>query len=218
MMALALMSLLLYFSALVSVHSLHLSRATSADHAQIARLCVDVFYGEDALKHSELEADFDEDREMAFCLRHLRSQDAKKVSHFVVRGEEDTSAASGASAAVVGFAEVVLTNEHNRILQKAGLSYRKERPKVHSLVIDSRFRRKGLGTQLMAACLAQARQVWKCDELFLEIREDNIQGVFFYSNLGFRVLEGAKELLKSKHPLDYEAGKACEIMVFTSAL
>lgn len=91
--------------------------------------------------------------------------------------------------AIVGFVEVALTREHCFVLA-ADVPYREYRPKVTSLVVDSEYRRQGIASLLLAACVAQSKLWSGHSELFLEVRNENRDAILFYEKMGFRECTG----------------------------
>ena len=90
---------------------------------------------------------------------------------------------------IVGFVEVALTREHCFVLA-ADAPYREFRPKMTSLVVDTQFRRRGIASLLLSACVAQSK-IWSGhSELFLEVRNENRGAILFYTKNGFRECTG----------------------------
>ena len=97
---------------------------------------------------------------------------------------EEAFAASSSVSGVVGFVEVALTREHSIILA-ADAPFRALRPKITSLVVDTRCRRQGIASLLLAACVAQSKLWSGHSELFLEVRNENTGARQFYEKMGF---------------------------------
>ena len=84
---------------------------------------------------------------------------------------------------IVGFAEVSTTSDFCFKLGE-GYAFKEFRPKINSLVVQKEFRSMGIGMQLLATCVAQAR-LWGHEDIMLEARDDNIRGIKFYQRMGF---------------------------------
>ena len=85
---------------------------------------------------------------------------------------------------IVGFVEIAVTREHCFALT-ADVPYREFRPKMTSLVVDTQFRRQGIASLLLAACVKQSRLWTGHTELILEVRNENKVGRLFYEKMGF---------------------------------
>ena len=122
---------------------------------------------------------------------HFISSDALETSMFVAeiripmdRNNEMVSTDDRLGRSViVGFAEVSTTSD---FCFKLGDDYpfKEFRPKINSLVVQKEFRSMGIGMQLLATCVAQAR-LWGHDDIMLEVRDDNVRGIKFYQRMGF---------------------------------
>ena len=87
-------------------------------------------------------------------------------------------------SAVVGFVEIAQTRELCFALA-ADAPFREFRPKITSLVVDTRCRRQGIASLLLAACVAQSKLWSGHSELFLEVRNENQGARLFYEKMGF---------------------------------
>ena len=99
------------------------------------------------------------------------------------RNEMVSSGDRSGRSVIVGFAEVCTTSD---FCFKLGEHYpfKEFRPKINSLVVQKEFRSMGIGMQLLAACVAQAR-LWGHEDIMLEVRDDNVRGIRFYQRMGF---------------------------------
>ena len=91
---------------------------------------------------------------------------------------------SSVVSSIVGFVEIAVTREHCFALT-ADVPYREFRPKMTSLVVDTQFRRQGIASLLLAACVKQSRLWTGHTELILEVRNENKIGRLFYEKMGF---------------------------------
>lgn len=98
---------------------------------------------------------------------------------------------------LVGFAEVSTTSD---FCFKLGdnFPFKEFRPKINSLVVHKEFRSMGIGMQLLAACIAQAR-LWGHEDIMLEVRDDNTRGIQFYQRMGFE--ENLRKFTSSHYSL-----------------
>jgi ribosomal protein S18 acetylase RimI-like enzyme len=159
--------------------------------SQVATLCTDEFLDPTATSKSTLK------QERQWICSHLDDNIASKSVAFFVATiplHEPTSgeAVADPKSAVVGFVEVALSSEASQELTKDGLLYLPLRPKITSLVVAPAHRGRGLGRALVAACAAQSRRwIGRSEDLFLEVRDDNVGARSFYEKLGFRICPNA---------------------------
>ncbi len=57
---------------------------------------------------------------------------------------------------------------------------------IVSIAVLPEHRRKGIGTALMKAALKSLREIYGCDEVYLEVRVSNIPAIRMYERLGFK--------------------------------
>ena len=73
------------------------------------------------------------------------------------------------------------------------------RPVLANLCVDERWRRRGLGGEMMTACERWAALQWGCDEMLLQVEADNDSARRFYENLGYQ------ELFRDRAARKYDA-------------
>lgn len=69
------------------------------------------------------------------------------------------------------------------------------RPYLSNLVVDPRFRRRGMAAQLVQACETQAAE-WGYDDLFLHVDVDEPPAVGLYEKLGYVTISEDSQLKK----------------------
>lgn len=57
---------------------------------------------------------------------------------------------------------------------------------IVSIAVLPEHRRKGIGTALMKAALKSLREIYGCDEVYLEVRVSNTPAIRMYERLGFK--------------------------------
>lgn len=63
---------------------------------------------------------------------------------------------------------------------------------IVSIAILPEYRRKGIGRALMKEAINVLRDIYGCDEIYLEVRITNTQAINLYYSLGFKVMKVAK--------------------------
>ncbi|MDW8044071.1 MAG: ribosomal protein S18-alanine N-acetyltransferase [Nitrososphaerota archaeon] len=69
-----------------------------------------------------------------------------------------------------------------------GLRFRKL-GHVISIAVVSEHRRRGIGRALMLEAMRALRDVYRCDEVFLEVRVSNYPAIRMYESLGFAIVD-----------------------------
>lgn len=78
-----------------------------------------------------------------------------------------------------------------------------ERPsEVQRIYVDSSLHGRGVGAQLLAACVDQSRE-WGCDAVWLGVWEHNPRAIAFYEKQGFRAAGTHDFMLGSDRQRDY---------------
>lgn len=163
-------------------HRVSIARARRRHLREIVKLVVSVFFEEGTIKHKRLLKEGRTLRqEEEACYEDLIERlDKVQTSLFIAEVRD----ADRDQSRIVGFTEIVTSRDYCFKLGP-GYPFKEQRPMINSLVVHKEFRRQGLGLQLMAACVAQAR-LWGHSEVMLEVRKDNAAGIAFYERLGFR--------------------------------
>lgn len=63
---------------------------------------------------------------------------------------------------------------------------------VVSVAVLPEYRRRGIAFELMRRTLDSLRDVYKCDESYLEVRVSNEQAIRLYQKLGYKIHERSK--------------------------
>ena len=183
--------LLLHLQVPLIVSKIILSRVKPIHISRIATLCLDEFFDPQTTSQSSYK------RERLWICQHLESKSKSPRAFFVaqyVNETKDGAKHHDVDAPVVGFVEIAMSSEYNRILSNydessttVRLPFREQRPKISALVVDRNYRRLGIGGLLISACTLQACK-WTShgvDEMFLDVAADNTIAYSFYRSLGF---------------------------------
>ena len=79
-------------------------------------------------------------------------------------------------------------NEKNNIEKKKPAVQMNIRPVLTNLAVAKHARKGGIGSKLVDQCEDHIRNVWKMDELVLEVEDYNESALKFYTKRGFKVL------------------------------
>ena len=177
------------------VSKITIARVKPIHIARIATLCMNEFFDPQTTSQSSYK------RERLWICQHLESKSKSPRSFFVaqyvnetVDGNDDSRKFKEADVPVVGFVEIAMSSDYNRLsanydesLSSIRIPFREQRPKISALVVDCRYRRLGIGRLLVNACALQARK-WTnhdTDAMFLDVVADNTVAQSFYRSLGF---------------------------------
>lgn len=143
------------------------------------------------------------------CKSHLAeslSNSPNNVANFVMEMrrvnsslQSSSSNTAAISVSVVGFVEIHVTTDNCFLIAEALKSssnpinssnetpfpFQEKRPRILALSVSTEYRRHGIATRLIGACISQAK-LWGYDNLFLEVESDNEAGILFYERMGFR--------------------------------
>ena len=84
-----------------------------------------------------------------------------------------------------------------RILGYSGFRYVLDEGHITTLAVSPRFRKKGIGTKLIAQLIADAKAKG-LKKLYLEVRQSNVAAQKIYKKLGFKILDRRREYYQ--HP------------------
>ena len=177
------------------VSKITIARVKPIHIARIATLCMNEFFDPQTTSQSSYK------RERLWICQHLESKSKSPRSFFVaqyvnetVDGNDYSRKFKEADVPVVGFVEIAMSSDYNRLLanydeslSSIRIPFREQRPKISALVVDCRYRRLGIGRLLVNACALQARK-WTnhdTDAMFLDVVADNTVAQSFYRSLGF---------------------------------
>lgn len=154
----------------------NLVEVTREDLEPAAKLCVQVFFGNDTSwwKQSQLRRLY---AEQLLDLTDKFNRPSKsilfKVTEMDARGE-----------IIIGFAELSMCRG---LRVCSNLPVLDERPVLSNLAVRENRRRRGIGSLLMKEC-EDAAQRWGFTEVVLQVEEDNREARALYQALGYREL------------------------------
>jgi GNAT superfamily N-acetyltransferase len=174
-------------------YSYQIKKAKKKDIKEISSLCVDTFFE----GKEDLDDWFQLSREKMRVARDLTNRwSVANTTYLIVEASEvkRTDMNNVTAPILVGFVEITLTSEHCFALTRDA-PFREYRPKITSLVVDEKFRRQGIASLLVSACVKQSSLWSGHTELFLEVRDENEGAKIFYNKMGFRECIGARDLV-----------------------
>lgn len=78
------------------------------------------------------------------------------------------------SGKMVGFAQLLTDNSPHR------------KAVIQNLCVSTEYRRLGIGKLMVEQCCLTASTKWSLKDIFLNVEDDNIKAINFYTSLGFR--------------------------------
>jgi ribosomal-protein-alanine N-acetyltransferase len=91
----------------------------------------------------------------------------------------------------------VAIKDGGRILGYSGFRYVLDEGHITTLAVSPKFRKKGIGTKLIAQLIEDAK-VKGLKKLYLEVRQSNVAAQKIYKKFGFKVLDRRREYYQ--HP------------------
>ncbi len=89
--------------------------------------------------------------------------------------------------------------ENNKTIGYSGFRYVLDEAHITTLAVDKKFRKKNIGTMLIARLIEDAKSK-AIKKLYLEVRQSNIPAQKIYKKLGFKVLDRRREYYQ--HPVE----------------
>jgi len=86
----------------------------------------------------------------------------------------------------------VAIKDGGRILGYSGFRYVLDEGHITTLAVSPKFRKKGIGTKLIAQLIEDAK-VKGLKKLYLEVRQSNVAAQKIYKKFGFKVLDRRRE-------------------------
>lgn len=65
---------------------------------------------------------------------------------------------------------------------------------IENLCVDSRCRKLGIGRELVRLCVEYAKESWKAHDIRINLEDDNVEAMAFYTKLGFEIIPGITSL------------------------
>ncbi len=117
-------------------------------------------------------------------IRRMKQEDVPEVAELEARSFSLPWSARSLSEALQRESYVFVVAEEERIIGYGGMLCIPDEADIINIAVDSAWFRRGVGTKILAALLAEAKQR-KIRAVTLEVRDSNAAAIALYEKMGF---------------------------------